>query len=81
MTDDVIDLQPHRARRANVNLGAYVDADMYHECPNCGVAPNAWCTRADGHVRRTPCIKRIRPSVGVATFGDRAASPLYVTKG
>ena len=49
------------------------------ECPTCGAAPNEWCTRADGHTRRTPCIKRIRPSVGVAEFGDHV-SPLYVAK-
>jgi hypothetical protein len=58
---------------------AYADAVMHAECPNCGAAPNNWCTRADGHTRRTPCIKRIRPAVGVAVFGD-SASPLYVVK-
>jgi len=58
---------------------AYADAVMHTECPNCGAAPNNWCTRADGPIRRTPCIARIRPSVGIAEFGDRA-SPLYVVK-
>jgi hypothetical protein len=36
--------------------------------------------RADGHTRRTPCLKRIRPTVGVAEFAGRPAAPLYVTK-
>ena len=77
---DVIDFGPHRAKRAKVNQAAYADADMFHECPHCGAAPNAWCTRADGEVRRIPCIKRIHPVAGAAQFGDRPATPVYVAK-
>ncbi|WP_438941685.1 zinc finger domain-containing protein [Mycobacteroides abscessus] len=38
---------------------AYADADIGHQCPNCGAAPNVWCSRPDGRVRRTPCLARI----------------------
>ena len=68
-----------RARRMKINIDAYADAVMHRDCPNCGAPPNDWCRRADGHIRRPPCIKRIRPAVGVAVFGD-SASPLYVAK-
>ena len=63
-----------------ISTAAYADADMFHECPNCGAPPNEWCTRADGHVRRIPCIARIRPQAGVAEFEGRGAVPVYVTK-
>jgi hypothetical protein len=39
--------------------GAYADARMDCECSHCGAAPGDWCTRPDGHYRRTPCIKRM----------------------
>ena len=63
-----------------INEAAYADANMHTECPHCGAEPNQFCTRPDGVVRRTPCIKRIRPSVGVAAFEGRDPAPLYVTK-
>jgi hypothetical protein len=62
-----------------INEAAYADAVMHHDCPTCGAPPNTWCTRADGQIRRTPCLKRIRPSVGVAEFAGRE-SPVYVAK-
>jgi hypothetical protein len=38
---------------------AYADADLSHPCPNCHAAPDVWCARPDGRVRRTPCLARI----------------------
>lgn len=38
----------------------YADAAMGRRCPNCHVAPNAWCRRPDGKVRSVPCIARLR---------------------
>lgn len=35
-------------------------------CPHCGAAPNEWCTRSDGGVRRVPCIDRATATASVA---------------
>lgn len=44
---------------------AYEGVDRSRSCPDCGAAPEAWCTRPDGRVRRVPCVRRPRSAVPV----------------
>lgn len=39
---------------------AYRLAAMDSKCPTCHAGPHMWCRRDDGHVRRTPCLQRLR---------------------
>jgi hypothetical protein len=45
---------------------AYADSGaLTVTCPNCGAAPEQWCTRPDGRVRCVPCVDRATASGAV----------------
>ena len=50
-------------RRDRAIWDTYRGVDMSLPCPDCGAAPQAWCTNPiTGRVRRVPCIGR--PTTG-----------------
>ena len=51
------------SRPANVIARAYADTGAENrDCPKCGAQPPKWCTAADGHTKRVPCVARLRPT-------------------
>jgi len=73
MTDTVVPLQARRIRPA-----VYTGVDMDKSCPTCHAEPGQWCRRADGVVRRLPCIARTRP-VAARPVAVVAAEPVEAT--
>ncbi len=59
---------------------AYADTGALEvSCPNCDAAPDQWCTRPDGRVRRVPCIDRTT-TTGVLTtpkYGRDFSEPTH----
>jgi hypothetical protein len=51
--------------------GAYAYADMTSTCPHCDSPPGDYCTRPDGHYRRTPCLARMKPAVSRGHTAER----------
>jgi hypothetical protein len=57
MTDNVVSLARRRGRPVP---GAYAEARMGQQCPNCRAAAGDWCRHPDGYTRHCPCVKRLR---------------------
>lgn len=62
---------------------AYADTGALDtDCPNCAAPRNQWCTKADGRVRRVPCVDRTVASVAVTTAGTPRdfSEPIHETE-